>query len=250
MKQIIFILTIICSYVSSFAGVIQVGEELIYDVSYLSFKLGSIKIITLPDTIINNEKVHHSKVFIQSNPNIPFYSLKSIFNSYMDTSLTEGRYFECNSKEQDQLWGFQKITFRDKYSSNPYIRNIKYYDNKVLNDTSYYISEKILDGSTLFFYARKNAHKTMKVKLPTVMDLSIANTYINFTGKMEKVSIALYKNPVQCYYIEGNGDWSALYGLGGKFKGWFTDDDAHIPIKAQMNVYLGSINIELKSVKR
>jgi len=38
--------------------------------------------------------------------------------------------------------------------------------------------------------------------------------------------------------------------LSGKFEGWFSDDNAHIPIKALMNVYVGKILIELKSWKR
>jgi hypothetical protein len=37
-----------------------------------------------------------------------------------------------------------------------------------------------------------------------------------------------------------------LYGLGGKFEGWFSADDSRVPIKARMKVYLGNINIELK----
>jgi hypothetical protein len=45
-------------------------------------------------------------------------------------------------------------------------------------------------------------------------------------------------------------EWTALYGLGGKFQSWFSADDASIPIKAIMNVYIGNINIELKSWKR
>jgi len=40
------------------------------------------------------------------------------------------------------------------------------------------------------------------------------------------------------------------YGLSGKFEGWFSDDDAHIPIKAKMNVYVGSVVIELVKWKR
>jgi hypothetical protein len=43
----------------------------------------------------------------------------------MDTSLSEGRYFEANSKENNQEWGFQKITFRDKAVANSNMYNEK-----------------------------------------------------------------------------------------------------------------------------
>lgn len=227
------------------ADIVQVGEELLYDVSYIGIKLGTIRILTLPDTNYKNTPVYHSKIFIQSNPNIPFYSLTAIFNSLMDTSLTQGIYFECNSKEHNQEWGFQRITF-NKNS----IRNEKFYDKQVLNDTTYNNVGKCFDGSTLLFFARKNANKAMNVRLPTIMDLAIGNTFIKFTGRTEQIKIDAFKDSVSCYYLEGKGEWTALYGLGDKFQGWFSADDARVPLKAKMNVYLGNINIELKKWKR
>jgi hypothetical protein len=55
---------------------------------------------------------------------------------------------------------------------------------------------------------------------------------------------------VKTYYLSGSADWKALYGLGGKFEGWFSADEARVPIFAKMNVYIGNIEIELKSWKR
>ncbi len=56
--------------------------------------------------------------------------------------------------------------------------------------------------------------------------------------------------PVKTVYFNGKAEWNGLYGLNGKFEGWFSDDDACVPIKAKMNVYVGNVNIELKSWKR
>jgi hypothetical protein len=232
------------------ADMIQTGEELFYDVTYLNIKLGTIKIITLADTTYQGEKVYHSKVYIQSNPNIPFYSLKSIFNSYMDTSLSEGRYFESNSKEQDFEWGFQKITFRDKRAKSADMKVEKWYDKEKINDSTYYSIGKVIDGSSLFFFARKNSDRTFNAKVPTIMDMTVGDTKIKFTGKTEKVKIDAIKYPVNTYYVEGKCEWVALYGLGDKFQGWFSCDEAKIPIKAKMNVYIGSVVIELKNWKR
>jgi len=248
-KGIVFIFCLFGIWNSLYSDAIQVGEELIYDVSFLSIKLGTIKIVTLPDTTINNEKVYHSKVFIQSNPNIPFYSLKAIFNSYMDTSLTEGKYFECNSKEGDNEWGFQKIIFKDNNFNNN-LHNEKWYGKEKINDTIYKDAGKVIDGSTLFFYARRNSNLSKNVKIPTLMDLEIGNTILRFTGKQEKIKIDAVDYPINTYYIEGKGEWKALYGLGDKFQGWFSADASRVPIKAKMNVYIGNINIELKNWKR
>jgi len=249
MKNIIIL---ICLFLFSFntqANVIQIGEELVYDVSFLAIKLGTIKIVTLPDTIINGEKLHNSKVYIQSNQNIPFYSLRAIFNSYMDTNLLVGKYFECSIKEGNNDWGYQKITFKDKDFNNN-LRNEKWYAKEKIADTIYENADRVIDGSTLFFYARRYCNIVRNVKIPTLMDLEIGNTILRFTGKQEKIKISAVKHPINTYYIEGKGEWKALYGLGDKFQGWFSADDARVPIKATMNVYIGNVNIELKSWKR
>lgn len=253
MKKIFLsiILILFCSSEQIYsADIIQVGEELIYEVKFLAIKLGTIKIITLPDTTYQDEKVHHSKIFIQSNPGIPFYSLKSIFNSYMDTTLCEGRFFESNSKEQDYEWGYQKITFRDKKTEKNDLRVEKWYDKQKINDTTFHNSGKVIDGSTLFFFARQHSDSKKNVKLPTIMDLTIGDTKINFTGKIDKTKIEAIDYPVKTYYLTGKAEWVALYGLGNKFEGWFSCDNAKIPLKAKMNVYIGNIDIELKSWNR
>ena len=108
----------------------------------------------------------------------------------------------------------------------------------------------ILDGATLFFFARQNVNMNKKVKVPTIMDLSVGNTFLNFTGKTEKVKIKAVDYPISTYYLNGKAEWVGVYGLGDKFEGWFSADDARIPIKAKMNVYIGSILLELKKWKR
>ncbi|MBK9333544.1 MAG: hypothetical protein IPM96_14365 [Ignavibacteria bacterium] len=41
-----------------------------------------------------------------------------------------------------------------------------------------------------------------------------------------------------------------LFGLSGEFAGWFSDDEARVPLKSQMNVIIGSVTLELNSYKR
>jgi N-acetylglucosamine kinase-like BadF-type ATPase len=46
-------------------------------------------------------------------------------------------------------------------------------------------------------------------------------------------------------YFRGNSNWTGIYGLTGAFEGWFSDDDARVPIRAKMRVYVGNVLIEL-----
>lgn len=234
---------------------LQVGEELIYDVSFLTVKLGTIRIVTLPDTIFQDEKVHQSKVFIQSNQGIPFYSLRAIFSSFMSPCLREGKYFEASMQENNDEWGYQKITFQKPEQKNTskdsrVVRVEKWFNKEKINDTTIYSAEKVIDGSTLFFLARRLVDRKLNVRIPTIMDLTVGDTKLHFTGKIDKIKIKAVNYPIKVYHFEGKAEWVALYGLGDKFQGWFSADEARVPIFAKMNVYLGSVNIELKSWKR
>lgn len=227
---------------------IYVGEELEYDVTFMSIKLGRIKIVTLENDEYQGIKTYHSKVFMESNPNIPFLSMKAIFNSWMDKSLSTGVYFEGSTKLGRDGWGYQKIIFNKPQTNS--LTTEKYYDKEKINDTILTANMPILDGATLFFFARQNVNMNKKVKVQTIMDLSIGNTFLNFTGKTEKVKIKAVDYPISTYYLNGKAEWVGVYGLGDKFEGWFSSDYARIPIKANMNVYIGSIVLELKKWKR
>ena len=45
-------------------------------------------------------------------------------------------------------------------------------------------------------------------------------------------------------------DFISIFGLTGYFEGWFSNDEASIPIVAKMKVLIGNITLELKSWKR
>jgi len=140
-KYFLCLIIFLIASLQIFSQMIQVGEELTYEVSYLKIKLGTVRIVTLPDTVFQGEKVYHSKVFIRSNPGIPFYSLRAIFNSFMDTTLTEGKFFEANTQENNNEWGYQKITFQKSEQKNKTsndsrtVRVEKWFNNEKINDT-------------------------------------------------------------------------------------------------------------------
>lgn len=50
--------------------------------------------------------------------------------------------------------------------------------------------------------------------------------------------------------IAGVADFVGLFGLTGEFISWLSADEARIPIKAQFNVSIGSISLELEKYKR
>jgi hypothetical protein len=112
------------------------------------------------------------------------------------------------------------------------------------------ISTTFQDGLSLFFFARANARMQKKMKVPTFVNEKKVNTFMNFMNKIVPMEIDAVKYPIRTVELGGTADFVGIFGLTGGFQGWFSDDEAAIPIVARMKVILGSVYIELKKWNR
>ncbi len=223
------------------------GEILKYKVSFLGLTLGYIDISCLGDTLIEGEKAYYAKAYMRSNPDIPFVELKAIFKSWIDPSAAFSRRFVGSQKLSDGSWDLQIIDFDYKRGR---IRNRKWIRKKIWYDSLYQTRRKYSDGLSLFFLARKYLKLNKTVLIPTIMDDDRVNTVISFKNKKEIVRIKSVSYPIKTIYFNGKAEWTGIYGITGYFEGWFSDDDARVPIKAKMKVYVGDIDIELVEWRR
>lgn len=248
MKHIIlYALVILLSFsqhtnVFAQSKVFSPGEYLEYDVSFFGVKLGKITIES--ESIINykGKKVYKAKAEMKSNPGIPFVSLHAFFDSWMDTRLTNTYGFVGSTKGDEKIW--EKETFYIEYDKN-LITYEKQVEGAVTETKPMSFDKKVVDGCALFFFARQFTDIKKSVKVPTIIGNSISYTHLNFHGTKSKITIPSVNYPVKTLFFDGRAEWEGIYGLKGLFKGWFSDDEARVPIKAQMNVYVGNVDIEL-----
>jgi hypothetical protein len=229
------------------AQVFAPGEEINYTVSYLGIQLGTVKIITEGYETINGKQVVKTKAFMDSRAGIPFVDLHAIYESWIDKSGAFSQQFIGTMKQGDEASKYTKYMFDydNKITYMQEWRNKK----QVLNGTMT-AARKWNDGLSLLFLARHYVDSKKNYKVPTIIEGDTVKTTINFQDKIENVEIDAVKYPVRTKYLNGTADWTGVYGLSGKFEGWFSDDEAKIPVRAKMKVYLGSVNIELVSWKR
>ncbi|MFP4367962.1 MAG: DUF3108 domain-containing protein [Candidatus Kapaibacterium sp.] len=252
MKKVILFLAFIFSYTfflpeQSAAQVFQPGEELEYEVSFLGIKLGKIRVVSIAAEDLEGNIVYHAKAFMESYRGIPFVDLNATFESWMDKSLSYSHKFTGNMKLDDDKWQYTQMLFH--YDKNEI--ELKRWINKEPSfEKDIKTEKKVNDGCSLFFLARQFTHLKKSVTIPTIIEHSVVSTKINFHGKEESVDIDAVNYPVSAVYFDGKAEWEGVYGLTGKFEGWFSDDNASVPIKAEMNVYIGKVLIELVRWKR
>jgi hypothetical protein len=79
---------------------------------------------------------------------------------------------------------------------------------------------------------------------------SKATTSIRFGVERDEVDIDAVKHDIRVMKLEGETGFTGIFGLTGGFEGWFSDDEASVPIVAKMHVLIGSVRIELIKWKR
>lgn len=247
----IFVLTFCAIFIYSFASndyvetngkLFSVGEDFLFEVSYGYMKIGQIRMKITETKQYGTEKIFVAKAFIDSYSWIPFVNLHQIMETHVNKNLY-ANFFKYTEKENN----------RTKYTDyiidyNKSTLNIKqgYYSGEKLVDTIIGLHSKIQDGLSLFYYARGFSGSGRQLTIPCFIIEKFGKTTINFSNKKEWTNTSYYEKPILCNYLNGEANFIGIFGLTGKFEGWFTDDNVSVPVKAKLKVMLGSITIELK----
>jgi Protein of unknown function (DUF3108) len=225
------------------SGMFFVGERLEYEVSYSIFSLGTVKVEIVDTAQRNGATVFRAKAFMDSYSGVPFVNLHWIFYSEIDPRFYSHFFSGVDNKDSNNV-SYSNYSF-DYHRDRVFVeRGIRQQHDSTVK-TSDTISSPYQDGLSLFYYARGNVHSNEPENIPTFVNEKKVNTYINFTNKKTSAEIDAVKYPVEAIEFDGRADFVGIFGLTGGFSGWFSNDEAAVPIVAKMKVILGSIRLEL-----
>jgi hypothetical protein len=223
------------------SGVFELGEELEYDVTFLSLRLGSLVFKIDSVDAENGHAVWIAHIDINSREGIPFISLHATQQSRIDEAGFS-RYFIGSFKERSGRWSYLKYAFDypEKEITVEKGKDGQIYDHRDINSPL-----KYNDGVSLIYYVRRNGMYKKYVSVPTLVETDTAHTFIHFLGECESQNIDAVDYPIDCLHFTGHAAWTGIYGLTGRFEGWLSNDADAVPIKARMQLYVGSVWIDL-----
>jgi hypothetical protein len=221
--------------------VFQEGEELVYNVRYGFIDLGQVRIKVLGSARENSSLVYSGKGIIDSYPKIPFVDLHAVYESATDSAVFSRRF--TGRQKDDGQWDVARYRF--DYPKKRVLIEVATHDTVVVKRDTLQVDTPYQDGLSLFFYARANLFSGLKVNIPTLIKEQKVSTYIDFKNERTSVDLDAVDYPVDVVRFEGNMDFVGIYGLTGGFEGWFSNDDARVPIQAKMKVIIGSVTVEL-----
>ncbi|MCX6155146.1 MAG: DUF3108 domain-containing protein [Candidatus Kapabacteria bacterium] len=244
---LLFSLLLILIFKPLSGAVMDAGEELEYKVSFLGIRIGTIKMTIIGQEKIADKTVWRTKAYIDSREGIPYVALHAIYESWVDQSISYSNQFVGNTKFMSYDWVFQKILFN--YPDNEFY-NESWYQGQIKYKETVKTKKRWNDGSSIFYLARQYVDSKKNLVVPTIIERDTSTTILYLQGKREKVEIDAADYPLKSIYFTGKGNWKGLYGLSGNFEGWFSDDDAHVPLKAKLNVLVGAVTVELVKWRR
>ncbi len=226
--------------------VILDGEELVYNVRYGFIDLGQVRITTGQTSREKSNTIYRGDAVIQSYEAVPFVSLHATYASDFD-SLGFSHHFLGKSQEDD-AWSFSEYFFQ--YEQDRVVMETGLQDNVVERRDTLPLETAYHDGLSLFFYAREKLFSGKKMSIPTLVKEQKGKTLIDFKGERGVVESDFIEYPVDVIGFDGTAGFVGIFGLTGDFEGWFSNDEARVPVKANMKVIIGSVTIELVSWKR
>jgi hypothetical protein len=221
-------------------AVIGDGEDLLYEVSWTFFRLGTIRILTAGD--------YSAVAYVDSYESLPFVDLHAVYFTWMDSAFYS-RACRSLEKEGDEWQGLDYVydfparrltveeTARKDLRAPPY--RCTPLDTLQLEDTSF------VDGVSIAYFPRKFIHTRTPVEVPTVLYGKLGKTRFDFLDKRTTTSIDALDRPVRVVEISGSTTVEGIFGMTGDFRGWFSDDSAAVPIKGRLKVLLGEVEVEL-----
>ncbi len=222
---------------------LNIGEEYTYCVKYGFIRLGTLRIVMEDTMKLNNRPVYKVKFFMDSNPYLFFVNIHSVFESYIDKQYRLQKLIS-HEEVNDTLY---KARYNFNYDEG-YI-DVHY---KEINDTTrttdrrFELKEDVFGSVALIFYARENAYRSQTDTVTAFHETNKGKVFIEFKGEGDAIEIDVLDDPLPAYHIGGEIFMKGIAGVTGPFRGWFSKDAHRIPLKAELEVFIGSVKVELE----
>ncbi len=226
--------------------VLRAGEELQYKVKWNFLRVGTIILRTEHDTTTGDTGHYRLIMTVESNPMLAFLRIHEYNEScVLATDPHSLHYLGKHASGDDSTL----IT----YSYDPMTRRARCLEKDLRTgetrfSTTLEDAPPFVEGASLLLYARTRCHTGKAYGVPTMVGNGLHKTHLDFSGEKEKVNVDALRSPIFAIRYTGSADWKGgtSAGLTGEFCGWVSDDDAAVPLRAEMKVFLGSITIELE----
>ena len=212
----------------------QIGERLIYNVSFTGIKAGQASLEIVTDTLMNN--YHQLHIRFNAKTTYPFsliYTIDDQVDTWLDSRSLYTRKMTKKIRERN-------------YKKNSH--TIIDYDQSIAitNGDTVIVDQFLYDSYSLFYYLR-----TIPLTIGETIDFTA------FDGKKitpfqvitkTKETINTMAGTFSCLVVKPFRKGAALLKNKGDMMIWFSDDKIRLPIQIRIKLKYGSMLLKLKDI--
>lgn len=244
--MIFLVLTLALSQVLDAQGAFSCGEKLRYKVRWTFIRLGTVEIEQCAIDP-NAPDLRQFKMSVKSAVGIPFVDLDFTHTATAALDPLDLKTLTIQHRTEDSL----HTTYTIDGVRNQLVVVDSSRGEVILSDTLA-IGQKCYEAVSLLFLARSHASTTATMSICTLVGKSFGETILEFSGESEEIEVPALEEPIEAYHFSGDARWvgSGFAGMSGDFEGWISRDDAAVPLRAEVGIFLGSVVLELESFER
>lgn len=214
----------------------KVGEVLSYKLKYGFITAASgVLSVKEPDIELSNKNIFHLNVFGQTSSSYSiFYTVKNKYDSYISKS-TYLPYLYIEDIKENNYRRKEYAIFDQKKQS---VQGAK--------GTFKGNSSQLFDLVSAYYFSRNLDLSALKIgdsfKLPYFLNDEIAELKIYYAGT-EKIKTAL--GTLDCIKFNPEIKPGRIFKKDSKLYLWVTNDGNRIPVKAKVEILIGSVTMEI-----
>lgn len=230
--------------------VMEVGEELKYELSFGFIKLGYVKFILSNSHKEEKKTVYNSKLEIKSYPEVPFIKVNQILESemkYSESELATMKFFETSFREKS----ISRTDYKFNHKKN-FVRVLKETDGNIDKNSDIKVKKNVFyrDEFSWLYESRINSFANKNYNIPVFANDEESSVRYSYNANKTVVNIENCTYDISVINLEGTTDFSGFFGFKGEFLILLSDDEYRVPVKAYFNSSLGNIVCELISYKK
>ncbi|MEO8665317.1 MAG: DUF3108 domain-containing protein [Ignavibacteria bacterium] len=230
--------------------VMDVGEELKYELSYGFIKLGYIKYVLTSTHKEGKRVIYNARLEVKSYPEVPFVKINQIFESEMEfekDELISEKFFETSFKDKS----ISRTDCKFDYKKN-FVKVKKETDGTTEKKAQVAIKKnvKYRDELSWQYESRLNSFNNKNYNIPVFANEEESSVRYSFNANKTVVNIEKCEYEISVIKMEGTSDYAGFFGFKGEFLILVSDDEYRVPVKAYYSSSLGNVVCELISYKK
>lgn len=223
----------------------EVGERLVYKVSYMGIPAGEAVMEVHGKTEVNGREAIHIISTVESNAFVSFfYPVRDRIESFIDSERFYSHYIKVKQrqgrKRREKVIDFDQVQHRAVLIKK---------DKGELTEETFDIPPEVQDSLSALYFFRM--HKDLSVGKSVFIDVHESRKNwkleIKILGK-EKLTTALGTfNTIKAKAIVR---YEGVFMDKGDVTLWLTDDEKHIPVLIKTKIKIGHINASIKSIRK